>query len=347
MAASLRRLVSQKKVRYQEDGFDLDLTYVTPRVIAMGFPASGVEAVYRNPMKEVKRLLEAKHGAAYKVYNLCAESKHQYAPDAFAPAQQTDDYEFEDHNALPLPILADLATDVAAFLAADDANVVAIHCKAGKGRTGLVVASLLLHLGEVASADAALEHFASVRTSDGKGVSVPSQKRYVQYYASLLDAGLRDAAAAALDLPSAQRAAALDAAIPRATIVLDAVTMHTVPKFDVRGGCDPYVVVDTFHDGELVRTDTAPHVKNEDSVTIDLPGGVTVGADFRVTLYDADVGGGDDLMCYFWLNPAQLLADAPAGEYVLPHDAIDGVHKDKKKKHFDPSFALAITFHAV
>lgn len=39
--ALLRSLVSKKKKRFTEDGFDLDLSYITPRVIAMGFPSTG------------------------------------------------------------------------------------------------------------------------------------------------------------------------------------------------------------------------------------------------------------------------------------------------------------------
>ena len=33
--------------RYQQDGFDLDLTYVTNRVIATSFPSTGVWSLYR------------------------------------------------------------------------------------------------------------------------------------------------------------------------------------------------------------------------------------------------------------------------------------------------------------
>jgi hypothetical protein len=57
----LRTLVSSGRRRFNDDDFDLDLTYITPRVIAMALPSFGVESAFRNPASEVQRFLRAKH----------------------------------------------------------------------------------------------------------------------------------------------------------------------------------------------------------------------------------------------------------------------------------------------
>lgn len=56
-----RQMVSQNKRRYQVGGHDLDLTYVTPRVVATSFPSTGIRAVYRNPIGKVAAFLDEKH----------------------------------------------------------------------------------------------------------------------------------------------------------------------------------------------------------------------------------------------------------------------------------------------
>ncbi|MDR3549027.1 MAG: hypothetical protein P4M11_12330 [Candidatus Pacebacteria bacterium] len=77
----LKKLVSRQKRRYVQDGFDLDLTYITTNVIAMGYPCSSLDQMYRNSMGETQRFFKTHHAGHYKVYNLCSE--RQYSPSSF------------------------------------------------------------------------------------------------------------------------------------------------------------------------------------------------------------------------------------------------------------------------
>ena len=63
--------MSQNKRRFTASGFDLDLTYITDRVVAMAAPAFGGHRAYRNDIHELLRLLTQRHYGHFRVYNLC------------------------------------------------------------------------------------------------------------------------------------------------------------------------------------------------------------------------------------------------------------------------------------
>jgi hypothetical protein len=120
-ANTIRGFVSLKKHRFQQDGFDLDLSYIGAdrRLIAMGFPTSGIEAVYRNPLSETVRFFKTYHHGRFRVYNLCAEPRRQYDPARFeAEGGSVATYPFLDHNACALALLRPFCEDVHAFLGA-------------------------------------------------------------------------------------------------------------------------------------------------------------------------------------------------------------------------------------
>ena len=70
MTTWIRTAVSQNKRRYVRNGFDLDLTYITDRVIAMSAPALGGYSAYRNDIHVVSRFLSLKHHGHFFVFNV-------------------------------------------------------------------------------------------------------------------------------------------------------------------------------------------------------------------------------------------------------------------------------------
>ncbi|KAF9090741.1 hypothetical protein BGX23_005762 [Mortierella sp. AD031] len=179
----LRHAVSKQKRRFidKETGLDLDLTYITPALIAMGYPSKSLEAFYRNPMSDVEKFLDSRHEGAYKVYNLCSE--RSYSDQRFHG--RVAQFPFPDHSPPPFQLIHPLCEDVSDWLHTTSGNVVAIHCKAGKGRTGVMICSFLVHCG--ATAEEAIQLYGQKRTLDGCGVTIPSQLRYIRYYEQFLE----------------------------------------------------------------------------------------------------------------------------------------------------------------
>ncbi|KAL2324211.1 hypothetical protein Fmac_023269 [Flemingia macrophylla] len=185
-----RHVVSQNKRRYQEGGFDLDMTYITENIIAMGFPAgdlsSGffgyVEGFYRNHMEEVIKFFETHHKGKYKVYNLCSERLY----DASLFEGKVASFPFDDHNCPPIQLIISFCQSAYSWLKEDIENVVVVHCKAGMARTGLMISSLLLFLKFFPTAEESMDYYNQKRCLDGKGLVLPSQIRYVKYFERVL-----------------------------------------------------------------------------------------------------------------------------------------------------------------
>lgn len=53
--------------RTVEDSCELDLVYVTERIIAVSFPSTANEENFRSNLREVAQMLKSKHGGNYLV----------------------------------------------------------------------------------------------------------------------------------------------------------------------------------------------------------------------------------------------------------------------------------------
>ncbi len=120
-------------------------------------------------------------------------------------------YPFDDHNAPPFELILQFCKDVQDWLKEHEQNIAVIHCKAGKGRTGLMICAFLLFSREWKTPEEALNFYAAMRTVNKKGVTIPSQICYVHYFHESL---------VSFETPTFE---------PK-FLILNKVVLHTLPK---------------------------------------------------------------------------------------------------------------------
>eukprot|EP00727_Mastigamoeba_balamuthi_P007032 m51a1_g295 putative phosphatidylinositol- -trisphosphate 3- (310) ;mRNA; f:356248-357541 len=246
----------------------LDAAYITPRIIAMACPTPGGPTVAwrSNDAAALAAALAARHGPACAVYDLTLDSAYAGALWA-GPVRRRG---FSDHTAPPLALLVALVDEIRGFLDEDAARVVAVHCRAGKGRTGAVVAACLVGCGLCATAAEALELFRRRRSPEAKkGVDSGSQRRYVGYYEAVHTG--RVPWTPSSSCPATLRSVRL-AGLPRALRVAAEVVALAFPHDVLQQGC-PAVPRD---DGSAVAVLEAP-----------------VDGDLMVRVYEEGEGGGE------------------------------------------------------
>ncbi|XP_053554093.1 tensin-1 isoform X2 [Bombina bombina] len=202
-----------------EDSCELDLTYITERIISVTFSAGTEEANFCRNLKEVAHMLKSKHGDNYLIFNL-SERRH----DISKLHSKVLDFGWPDLHAPALEKVCSICKAMDTWLNADPHNVVVIHNKGNRGRTGVVIAAYMHYSNISASADQALDRFAMRRFYEDKVLPVgqPSQKRYIHYFSGLLSGGIK---------------------MNNKPLFLHHVIMHGIPNFESKGGCRPFLKI--------------------------------------------------------------------------------------------------------
>ncbi|KAG9461400.1 hypothetical protein GDO78_016989, partial [Eleutherodactylus coqui] len=112
--------------RIMEEGYELDLTFITERIISVSFPSGCSEETYLHNLQDVTRMLKSKHGDNYLVLNL---SEKRY--DLSKLNTKVMDVGWPDLHAPPLDKICTICKAVESWLNSDPLHVVVIHCRVG------------------------------------------------------------------------------------------------------------------------------------------------------------------------------------------------------------------------
>lgn len=219
-----------------------------------------------------------------------------------------------------------------AWLEADALNVVVVHCLAGKGRTGTVIASYLLYAGLFSSAQDAMNYFALKRSNNSWGITGPSQKRYTNYFADAIQKRV----------------------VPRSSpVVLKMIVMHTVPEFTLapmrQGICPVLQIFSVAPHGGPARLLYSSQEGQEGEELRSFPS-----SDRSLAFHVNRVVRGDLLVIFshvnaFYRMEQMLRFNIHTGMFELPRlrltkSELDGAEGDKR---FDYNFFLDLVFEEI
>ncbi|KAG5419492.1 TEP1 [Candida metapsilosis] len=184
-------IASPKQLHYDSNlNLYLDLAYITPQLIVSSAPTTTyLESWYRYPLTDLIIYLEANHGHNWHLFNFRGEDPGYTDEDVGFKASY---YPFPDHYPPPLSYMIDATNEIDQFLSANDDNVAVLHCKAGKGRSGTICCAYLMLSGVRQGLSIDVESVIRTYTEKrmrkfgGDGVSILSQKRYLQYWREYL-----------------------------------------------------------------------------------------------------------------------------------------------------------------
>lgn len=194
MKGLIRSIVSLPKLSYtDEQNVTLDLVYITPQLIVSSGPVnSQFKKWYRYPIEDLVKMLTYNHHENWHIWNLRGEGKGYDDEDVGGKMLY---YPFPDHQAPPFNLLVKCVEHIHQYLSHNDKNVAVVHCKAGKGRSGTIACAVVMYQqylkGDRITAAEVNEMYTGKRMAPGtgRGISIKSQLRYLEYWQMYLGSG--------------------------------------------------------------------------------------------------------------------------------------------------------------
>lgn len=240
----------------------IDLTYITERIITLFCPPACPEETYLRNLQEIVLMLRSKHGHSYMLINLSQKNETLTQMN-----HKVLDTGWVDLLAPSLDQISGVCSAMENWLQPNPKHVLVLHCRGGKGRLGVLVASYIHFSSTSASADLSLDHFAMKRFCNDtlSALMTPSQKRYVWMLGSLLRGRLR--------------------MCPSPTFLL-CVVLHGLPTTRADGGCCLFLRV--YQSLQAVCTSAVYHVSGgrTDRLYVVLQPAQLLTGDIMVVCYD-------------------------------------------------------------
>ena len=141
------------------------------------------------------------------------------------------EYEWQDHHSPAMNVLFEVCQEMYTFLNKKRDNIVLVNCNAGKGRTGTSISCFFMFSGLADNAVDAITYYGWKRFHHGRGVTQPSQVRYIHYFEGIYKRMVQS--------PSLK--------------ILEKIVITTIPKISGEG-CAPYIEVLSGKDFDMIWT---------------------------------------------------------------------------------------------
>ncbi|XP_030794466.1 tensin-2 isoform X2 [Rhinopithecus roxellana] len=286
-----------------ERRWDLDLTYVTERILAAAFPARPDEQRHRGHLRELAHVLQSKHRDKYLLFNL-SEKRH----DLTRLNPKVQDFGWPELHAPPLDKLCSICKAMETWLSADPQHVVVLYCKGSKGKLGVIVSAYMHYSKISAGADQALATLTMRKFCEDKVATElqPSQRRYISYFSGLLSGSIR---------------------MNSSPLFLHYVLVPTLPAFEPGTGFQPFLKI--YQSMQLVYTSGVYHIAGPgpQQLCISLEPALLLKGDVMVTCYHK-VGRGTDRTLVFRVQFHTCTIHGP--QLTFPKDQLDEAWTDER-----------------